>query len=373
VITVQKEALTVAARQAHALAAKKSPIMIHSHAALRLRAGVLEVGAFNGQGIWGSVSVPAEGDIDRDFCVDAALLVSALGSATGSEVTLDAIVAAVQLKSGRAKWRLATLPADDFVDLPAIEAEPIVLSGAKLASLFETALFAMGQDASRAYLSGLEVAMERTRGPRIEVRSTDGHRAVMSGERFDLPEQTWKAFLPAEGAHALAKWLGGRGEVALRIGVRQLSVHDHAGPAATIAVQLGEDALPDFSKLIPSKGNGVRLATSDLVSAAKSVVAAAAANGMIELRFTTGELTVVASGNSEATIEIPCDWAHDPITLGVKAGYLIDGVSHARSDDVTLRINGPLDPILVSDDEGGYRSVVMPMRIGADAPMKKAS
>lgn len=362
-ITVQKEALTTAARQANALAAKKSPVMIHSHAALRLREGVLEVGAFNGQGIWGSVSVPAEGDIDRDFCVESSLLVSALGSATGSEVTLDTInSASVQLKSGRAKWRLATLPADDFVDVPAIEAEPIVLSGAKLASLLETATYMVKEDASRPYMTGVRVAQAKTDGPWIEVRATDGHRAVISRDRFDgLPECSWAVFVPLHAAGPLSKWLAGRGDVALRVGARQLAAAD-VSARAVISVQLGEDHLPPLEKIMPSGGRAVRVSSADIADAARGVAPAARGDG-IALSFAEGVVTLRADGDSEASIEVPCDWAQGPARVGLNYRYLVDCVSHSRADEVVLEIGKELDTIVVRNDESTYRCGIAPMKV----------
>ena len=50
-----------------------------------------------------------------------------------------------------------------------------------------------------------------------------------------------------------------------------------------------------------------------------------------------------------------------PVQIGVNVDYLLPLLEHAGTDTVTIRIGGPLDPIMV--EAGEYMGIIMPYRI----------
>ena len=76
---------------------------------------------------------------------------------------------------------------------------------------------------------------------------------------------------------------------------------------------------------------------------------------------------VITSDNpdiGEVREELAAEYKGDSVSIGFNPKYVIDLLSQMSTDQVTLELNGELDPGLLrplSDDD--YLGVVMPMRI----------
>jgi DNA polymerase-3 subunit beta len=80
--------------------------------------------------------------------------------------------------SGRSRFTLATLPAEEFPALDEGSAESsLTLRNIDLKLLLQRTLFAMAQQDVRYYLNGL---LLEVRGTRVPAVATDGHRLAMS-------------------------------------------------------------------------------------------------------------------------------------------------------------------------------------------------
>jgi DNA polymerase-3 subunit beta len=155
----------------------------------------------------GEVTVPARKLID---------ICRALPPEARIDLTVDDERAV--LKSGRSRFRLATLPAGDYpsFDPPVVEVE-LEFDQGGLKRLFELTHFAMGQQDVRYYLNGLllEFGQERLRAV-----ATDGHRlaiADLSIEGGGL-EEGRSIIVPRKGITELMRLLGS-GEDRVRLSV----------------------------------------------------------------------------------------------------------------------------------------------------------
>src|SRR5690606_26192140 len=103
-------------------------------------------------------------------CVDAKLLAGIVSKA-GGDVTLEHDGNTLTVKSGRSRFKLPTLPVDDFPDLTA--GEFAATFEADLSSVFGAVQFAVSTEETRYYLNGVYL---HNPGSSLTAVATDGHR-----------------------------------------------------------------------------------------------------------------------------------------------------------------------------------------------------
>lgn len=293
-------------------------------------------------------------------------------------VLLDAQGEGLEVSSGRARFRLATLSADDFPAAPTENlSHRFVLPAQQLAQLLESTSFAVSHDESRYYLSGVYLHVdplapaegsESQTPPQLCAVATDGHRLA-------------RCVLPApSGSQGMPSIIVPRKTVAE---LRRLAEEDSA---AEIALEVCETLIcctqgrsrllsrlidgnfPDYHRVIPS-GND-KICTLDpqvfLQAIERVAVMATDRSKAVRLGFSAGCVTLSASdgGGGTANEEIEASYDHASLELGFNSRYLLEIVR--QIDDKTMRL-ALLDenaPALISAQaEGAAFYVLMPMRL----------
>ncbi len=111
----------------------------------------------------------------------------------GSQVQLDAADNRLEIRSGRANFKLPTLPRDDFPvivegDLPTSFELPAKL----LAEMIDRTRFAISTEETRYYLNGIFLHVTDDDQPVLKAAATDGHRLA----RFTLARPDGAAGMP---------------------------------------------------------------------------------------------------------------------------------------------------------------------------------
>ena len=193
-------------------------------------------------GVSGSVTVPARKLLD---------ICKALSDDTFIEVSLSE--SKLNVKSGRIRFVLATLPSADF---PSVEDEPNTLSISvdqpRLKAILDSTSFAMAQQDVRYFLNGM--LFELSRGY-LRVVATDGHRLAMETLSItdDLNETT-QLILPRKGVIELVKLLGEGGKVDLTFGRSHLRAEVSG---FTFTSKLVDGSFPDYNRVIPKGGDKI--------------------------------------------------------------------------------------------------------------------
>ena len=111
----------------------------------------------------------------------------------GCRVTVSVSGDKATVSAGRSRFTLATLPANDFPSIDALEGvERVSLTEGLLKDLIERSAFAMAQQDVRYYLNGLLLDL---RGDSLRCVATDGHRLARGHALRDVHEPV--------GAHPL--------------------------------------------------------------------------------------------------------------------------------------------------------------------------
>src|SRR6267154_3990032 len=154
-----------------------------------------------------SMTIEEAGDIKK-ITVGARKLVDILRALPeGSEVTLALQDKRLQVKSGKSRFNLQTLSAEDFPRLTLLEASATSFSVPQklLKSLLGLVQYAMAQQDIRYYLNGLLMVGEEGQ---LKLVATDGHRLAYASRAVggkNLPKQ--EVILPRKTIIELSKLL----------------------------------------------------------------------------------------------------------------------------------------------------------------------
>lgn len=127
----------------------------------------------------------------------------------------------IQVRSGRSRFSLATLPANDFPNIEDWQSEvEISLTQAELRGLIEKTQFSMANQDVRYYLNGMLFEID---GSTLRSVATDGHRMAVSQTELGADFAHKQIILPRKGVLELVKLLDAPEQsVVLQIGSSNL-------------------------------------------------------------------------------------------------------------------------------------------------------
>ncbi|OUR64447.1 DNA polymerase III subunit beta, partial [Marinomonas sp. 42_23_T18] len=170
------------------------------------------------------------------------------------ELTVDDTRAVI--RSGRSRFTLSTLPADEFPNIQDMQGDlSVVVAQNSVRRLIERTGFAMANQDVRYYLNGMlfEVA-----DGQLRVVATDGHRLATAIEDAQVSGDLTQVIVPRKGVLELNRLLSDSDEtVELQIG----SNHIRAKVADYIFTsKLVEGKFPDYHRVIPRNNDKIIIA-----------------------------------------------------------------------------------------------------------------
>jgi DNA polymerase-3 subunit beta len=166
----------------------------------------------------------------------------------GSRITVSLADDKITLQSGRSRYTLAALSANEFPAIEDIElVERILVPEAALKELIERTAFAMAQQDVRYYLNGLLLDLRENA---LRCVATDGHRLAMCEISLPTGAQSRKQIIvPRKGVLELQRLLeGGDREVELEVGRNHLRLRRED---VTFTSKLIDGRFPDYDAVIP--------------------------------------------------------------------------------------------------------------------------
>jgi DNA polymerase-3 subunit beta len=283
----------------------------------------------------------------------------------GSEVTLQQQDKRLLVKSGKSRFVLQTLPAEDFPRLakPSGEAARFALPQKALRRLLGLVQYAMAQQDIRYYLNGLLMVVE---DKSLKLVATDGHRLAYASMELaaKLPRQ--EVIVPRKTVLELAKLLGDTDEE-VRIELSATQAAFSFGVVELVS-KLVDGKFPDYTRVIPS-GHKNKLAIPRETLRQALLRAAILSNEKfrgVRWVLTDGSLKIVSSNTeqeeAEETLEV--GYKGDALDIGFNVNYLLDVLNNVSGSDVECLFGDAGSSALMSfPSEADFKYVVMPMRI----------
>lgn len=300
----------------------------------------------------------------------------------------------VMVHSGRSRFQLSTLPAEEYpallghevIDQPLLEKNPLITREAQssesigvdarlimeqgaLKRLLDKTAFAMAQQDVRHYLNG--VLLELKQGEMRAV-ATDGHRLAKAHAALaalDDWQKTLQIIVPAKSVSELRRLLKSSDESA------QLEFSERA-----LVIRLGETTMitmlidgryPEYERVIPDHFDHHALVSREALRAALQRTAILSNEKFKGVRIvvTPGNpgLMTLESNNperEEARDEIEIEFSGAETAIGFNISYLLDILGTIEGTTVEIAFNDGNSSARWLDPTGdGEIYIVMPMRL----------
>lgn len=272
----------------------------------------------------------------------------------------------ILMRSGRSRFKLATLPAADF---PRVEMQgdttAVAVPAVPLSQAVAKVQFAMAQQDVRYYLNGMHLAVGNSL---LRCVATDGHRLALSDVAIEDENAQASLILPRKAVLELAKLLGNGGDkpVSLRFSASHLQVEISG---LTFTSVLIEGRFPDYERVMPKGRQNALVVDRRLF---KEVLGRAAILSNEQFRGVRlgleGSALTVATNNTEQeeaeeTIEAEFD-GPESYEIGFNVGYLQDVLNVIEAEQVEFHLGDPNgSALLMGKGDALSQYVVMPMRL----------
>lgn len=356
----KQEELARASKDLALLIDKSSTVPILSNVCVRVTGDVATFTATN-LDQQAAIAVPVESDGDNAFTIPGDKLASISGAAK-VELSMEFKDGFVTAKSGKSKWKLPTLPAEDFPALKTeIDGTSFEIDSERLKGIFENVAGAMSIEDARYYLRGIYV---HSVNGNLKLASTNGH-TMSTLYCEDLAYDGPGVIIPSGNIAQIIKMMAGyNGPVKITIGGTQIGYEYGNTLLQTKAI---DGTFPDYMRVIPTNNDKVvKFVRADMAGAIKrATILADEKTRAINLDIGNGRilLTVAASDGGVATDEVPCEYAGEPFKYRCNGVYLANQIN-AAGDEVEIAGFDENSPIrLTSSSNNGYVGILMGMRI----------
>ena len=282
-----------------------------------------------------------------------------------ADVTVEVAGDRATVRSGRSRFTLATLPAQDFPKVESGQDDAEFKVGQQdLLKLLDQVSFSMAQQDVRYFLNGM--LLEVT-GQHLRTVATDGHRLAMS--TFDgagAGTDRLQAIVPRKGVLELSRLMDDSDdEVLLQLGSNHLRVT--RGPY-TLTTKLVDGKFPDYEKVVPRDLS--RTITGDR-NALRQAFQRASILSNEKYRgvrmIIDGEVMTIQANNpeqEEAEEQVAVGYEGDRMEIGFNVSYLQDVLNVLDTEQIQLSVSDANSSALIEGmgkDDAVY--VVMPMRL----------
>ncbi len=271
----------------------------------------------------------------------------------------------LKLSSGTSKFRLNTLPVDDFPTMEELRSESsFKLPCPLLERLLERTAFSMAQQDAREYLQGMLVDLG---SEYLRTVATDGHRLALNevSVQLDRTEAT-KILLPRKTVERLGRLIAKKPEdITVELGER------HARFALKnlwFVSRLISAEYPDYQSVIPKPSE--QFLETDIaglkqgLERASSVLDESQPRITVQLQKDQLRLEAENTSGESAKAEVPVDYQGAEMTIGFNWTYLKQALDKISGERVQIHITDANSScLLLPEKEEGSKFVVMPMRL----------
>ena len=282
-----------------------------------------------------------------------------------AEVNLTLEDKRLQVKAGKSRFNLQTLPAEDFPRMAQSDAGQtrIKVSQKQFKRQLSLVQYAMAQQDIRYYLNGLLLVVKDSE---MRMVATDGHRLAYASENLGEKNQSIEVILPRKTVLELSRQLEDNDDT-LEIALTPTQALFRFGTIEFIS-KLIDGKFPDYERVIPQNhGNLLKFSRTGLLqSLLRAKILTNEKTPGVRLVITPGSLKITSNNaeREEANEEIEIDYQGDSIDIGFNVNYLLDVLNNVGMDDIECRLGDTNSSALFSlPGNDNFKYVVMPMRI----------
>lgn len=283
----------------------------------------------------------------------------------GAEIEFSHENQRLTIKSGRARFNLATLAAEDFPHIETqVPDQELCINNTQFQSLLKKTYFAMAVEDVRYFLNG---ALLDIHEGEIKLVATDGHRLALSPLLSVNTPLNMQAIIPRKTIHEMMRLFQKEDEtLLLYLGTHYLKL---TAGEATIVSKLIDGRYPDYRKVIPKPSEKFLIIDKDAFKQALiciAVVTNEKQRGVrIQIRPQVLKIQARNTEQEDAEQELAVfEQTGDNLDIGFNVNYLLDALNAIDDSHVKMTFSDSNNGIILENPEGkSGRYIVMPMRL----------
>jgi DNA polymerase-3 subunit beta len=282
-----------------------------------------------------------------------------------AEVSLALDDKRLQLRAGKSRFNLQTLPAEDFPRMSTVDGQTtrISMSQKQFKHLLALVQYSMAQQDIRYYLNGLLLV---TNGAEMRVVATDGHRLAFASEALTESLPRSEVILPRKTVLELSRQLADNDET-LDIILTPTQAQFRFGNIELVS-KLIDGKFPDYERVIPQQHTKVLQLQRDVLlhSLMRAAILTNEKFRGVRLVLSDGSLKILSTNaeQEEAQEEIEVPYTGDSLDVGFNVTYLLDVLNNVAVDTIECRLaDASSSALFMLPGNDRFKYVVMPMRI----------
>jgi DNA polymerase-3 subunit beta len=312
-----------------------------------------------------SVQTPAEVERQGAVTVPAKKIAEIARELPDAPVELQSDGGRVALACGKAKFRLNSLPSDEYPSFPDVPfKEGWRLQSGELQRLSGHTSFAVSSEETRPVLNGV---LWQLRGAEMCMVATNGHRLAKMAVKLDTaPSGDEDLIVPPKALQQIERLFDAKDELQIARSESHLGFRTERTEVYT---RLIEGPYPNYEQVLPKDNDKECTADRNELAAALRRVAIIASDQTHRVRLSFAPermaLAVQTPDLGEAEDELPLAYTGPEVEIGFNANYLLEVLRYIESDEVKVTFSAPerpatFEPVGADQD---YVCLVMPLRL----------
>lgn len=310
-----------------------------------------------------------EGDVREpgEIVIKAKMLGGILASIGDGSVSIETLGNNLALlKSGKAKFEIPSIAADEFPDLPTVDGEySVSLPGGMLKEMIEKTIFAAAKTDNDPTRMGALFKIQKTG---LTMVALDGFRIAM--RKADLPNDFDERdmIIPEKSLSEAARIISDSEEE-----VKIVAAPGHAifmFENCRLVTRLIEGSYTNYERILPTSFDlefvCSRHQLADSVKRASLIILNDVVKGPIRFRITDGNINVsctTSAGSVDDNIAVDTQPGAS-LEIGFYNKYLQDVFNAVSDDEILMKFNKSINPLIIAPVEGDdYMYMVLPIKL----------
>lgn len=272
----------------------------------------------------------------------------------------------ILVKSGRSRFSLSTLPAENYPEFSEDKLpNQFFINAGKLKKALSKTMFCMANNDVRYYLNGL---MLNINNDTLKIVASDGHRLSIYTDKLDTETgYEERIIIPRKGVIELAKLLDDAdAELNVEFSANNIrvSIKD-----TVFSAKLIDAKYPDFSKVFSQDFMSELIADRQGLKDTLTRVAVLSNEKFKGVSFDVSENLIKLSSHNpehdEGEEEIEVEFSDNPLLIAFNANYLLDAIGNLDGEKVALIFASNALSCFIQETalDSNYKYIVMPVRL----------
>lgn len=269
----------------------------------------------------------------------------------------------IYIASGNVDYKIIGIPKSEYPELPTVYSpDRITLDGQMFKSMIRQTMYAVSDKDDNPTQKGSLIEIDEGI---MKMVSVDGYRLAVRTEKIEFNDNKY-LIVPKKTLQEIINLIGeNTGDVMMRGGGRHMLVEIHG---YTIISRLIDGEFMNYKSTIPS-GYSIEAVvnTRKFIETIErmSLMLSDRIKSPIRCCFENNKIqTHCSTPRGEAYDELEAEINGEHVEIGVDNRYILDALKYAETDEVRIRMNGSLKPIVILPMEGeSFIYLVMPVRL----------